>query len=307
MIDNNQIFGAPLAGITDKPFRRIIRTFSPDVPLYTEMISCHSLVGAHKNCLRNFDRYDDEGNIGTQIFGAVPELMADAAKILQDAGATWIDINTGCPVPKVATRSGAGAFLMRDHKLAEKIMRSVVQAVEIPVSIKTRLGWDDTHRDWADLIHIATDCGVQFAALHGRTRAQLYTGKSELPVLGEDIKIPIIANGDIKTADDVARVMERGYCGAMIGRAMLGRPWIFAELAGGRAPDNIGAVVLRHLEYMLEYYGARNAIPMFRKHVAWYSAGIPCSAEFRIKVNQITDARELKSEICKFWGCEPCI
>ena len=304
MFNNNQIFGAPMAGITDKPFRRVIRMFSPNVPLYTEMISCHSLVGAHKNCLRNFDRYDDEGNIGAQIFGADADLMADAARILQDVGASWIDINMGCPVPKVATRSGAGANMMRDHGLAEKIMRAVVRAVQIPVSIKTRLGWDDAHRDWSDLIRIASDCGVQFAALHGRTRAQLYTGKSVLPML-ENSPIPIIGNGDIKDATDVQNVLNLGYCGAMIGRAMLGRPWIFGELTGQcSAPKNVGEIVLRHLEYMLEYYGERNAIPMFRKHVAWYSAGLPNSADFRIRVNQISSAAELKNEICKFWCCE---
>jgi len=306
MFNNNQIFGAPLAGITDKPFRRVVRMFSPNVPLYTEMISCHSLVGAHKNCLRNFDRYDDEGNIGAQIFGANVSLMADAAKILQDSGAAWIDINMGCPVPKVATRSGAGANLMRDHKLAEKIMRAVVGAVQIPVSIKTRLGWDDAHRDWAELINIAADCGVRFAALHGRTRAQLYTGVSQLPEL-YNMPIPIIGNGDIKTAADVARVRDLGYSGAMIGRAMLGRPWILGELTGGynnMGGINIGAVVLRHFEYMLEYYGEKNATQMFRKHAAWYSAGVANSAEFRIRVNQITDANEMRLEICKFWGCE---
>ncbi len=304
MFNNNQIFGAPMAGITDKPFRRVIRMFSPNVPLYTEMISCHSLVGAHKNCLRNFDRYDDEGNIGAQIFGADADLMADAARILQDVGASWVDINMGCPVPKVATRSGAGANMMRDHGLAEKIMRVVVRAVQIPVSIKTRLGWDDAHRDWSDLIRIASDCGVQFAALHGRTRAQLYTGKSVLPML-ENSPIPIIGNGDIKDATDVQNVLNLGYCGAMIGRAMLGRPWIFGELTGQcSAPKNVGEIVLRHLEYMLEYYGERNAIPMFRKHVAWYSAGMSNSADFRIRVNQISSAAELKNEICKFWCCE---
>ena len=304
MFNNNQIFGAPMAGITDKPFRRVISMFSPNVPLYTEMISCHSLVGAHKNCLRNFDRYDDEGNIGAQIFGADADLMADAARILQDVGASWIDINMGCPVPKVATRSGAGANMMRDHGLAEKIMRAVVRAVQIPVSIKTRLGWDDAHRDWSDLIRIASDCGVRFAALHGRTRAQLYTGKSVLPML-ENSPIPIIGNGDITDVADVQNVLNLGYCGAMIGRAMLGRPWIFGELTGQcSAPKNVGEIVLRHLEYMLEYYGERNAIPMFRKHVAWYSAGMSNSADFRIRVNQISSAAELKNEICKFWCCE---
>lgn len=303
MFTNNQIFAAPLAGITDRPFRRIMREFAPHSPLVTEMISCHSLVGAHKNCLRNFDRYETEGLVGAQIFGADSELMADAAKILQDAGARWIDINMGCPVPKVATRAGAGAHLMQDHRLAGQIMRSVVRAVQIPVSVKTRLGWDAAHQDWRALVDIAADCGVRFVTLHGRTRAQLYLG----PAVHPDVSgapIPIIANGDITTIVHAQRMQELGYSGVMVGRGLLGRPWRIGELSGGGVPQNIGAVVLRHLAYALDYYGERTAVPMFRKHAAWYSAGMPNSADFRIRVNQITDAFALRREICEFWGCE---
>ncbi|MBR4475690.1 MAG: tRNA-dihydrouridine synthase [Alphaproteobacteria bacterium] len=303
MFSNNQIFAAPLAGVTDRPFRRIIREFSPENPLVTEMISCHSLVAAHKNCLRNFDRYDDEGQIGAQIFGADATLMAEAAKILQDAGAKWIDINMGCPVPKVATRANAGAYLMRNHKLAGEIMSAVVRAVQIPVSIKTRLGWDDKHIDWLNLINVAAGCGVQFAALHGRTRAQLYLGNAVLPDV-HDAPIPIIANGDIRNTSDVAHAESLGYAGVMIGRGLLGRPWALSEIAGGAVPDNIGLVVLKHLEYTIEYYGARSAVMMFRKHAAWYSSGLPNSSEFRVRVNSITDVNDLKREICEFWGCE---
>ena len=303
MFTDKQIFAAPLAGVTDRPFRRIIREFAPNAPLVTEMISCHSLVGGHKNCLRNFDRYDDEGPVGAQIFGADALLMADAARILQDAGARWIDINMGCPVPKVATRAGAGAFLMRDHKLAADIMNAVVRAVQIPVSIKTRLGWDDEHRDWRNLIQIAADCGVRFAALHGRTRAQLYVGAAVHPDV-HGAPIPIIANGDIKSADDMKRASDLGYSGVMVGRGLLGRPWIIGELAGVAVPGNVGAVVRRHLEYSVEYYGARTAVPMFRKHAAWYSAGMPNSSEFRIRVNGINDVDELRHAIDEFWGCD---
>ena len=301
MFSDNQIFAAPLAGITDRPFRRIVREFSPNAPLVTEMISCHSLVGAHKNCLRNFDNYADEGNVGAQIFGADVALMADAARILQDAGAKWIDINMGCPVPKVATRAGAGAHLMRDHLLAGKIMRAVVGAVQVPVSIKTRLGWDDEHRDWRDLIQVAADAGVKFAALHGRTRAQLYLGDAVHPDVS-DAPIPIVANGDIKSVNDLCGLSDLGYAGAMIGRGILGRPWLLAEICGGVAPENVGEVVLRHLEYAIEYYGEKTAVPMFRKHVAWYSAGMPNSSGFRIKVNQIDNADALKVAIREFWG-----
>lgn len=304
MLINKQIFGAPLAGVTDKPFRKIVRMFSPSAPLYTEMISCHSLVEQHKNCLRNFDRYDDEGNIGAQIFGTNPNLMADAARILQDSGAAWIDINMGCPVPKVATRSGAGANLMREHKLAEKIMTAVVKAVNIPVSIKTRLGWDEMHKDWQDLVSIAIDCGISFVALHGRTRAQLYLGKAELPEK-PNFPIPIIANGDIKTKDDIKRALKLGYDGTMLGRGMLGQPWILGILSDETVkPKNVGDIVLTHLNYMLEYYGTKNAIQMFRKHVAWYSSGVPNSTEFRIKINRINDEISLKTAIREFWGCE---
>ncbi len=301
MFSDNQIFAAPLAGITDRPFRRIVRSFSPNAPLVTEMISCHSLVGAHKNCLRNFDNYADEGNVGAQIFGADVNLMADAARILQDAGAKWIDINMGCPVPKVATRAGAGAHLMRDHMLAGKIMDAVVRAVQIPVSIKTRLGWDEEHQNWRDLINIAADCGVRFATLHGRTRAQLYVGPAQLPDVS-DVPIPIIANGDIKNADDIKMAEKLGFAGAMIGRGLLGRPWIISEITGGAAPQNIGEIALQHLEYALEYYGDKTAVPMFRKHAAWYSAGMKNASEFRICVNQIDDKDVLKVAIRDFWG-----
>ena len=301
MFTNNQIFAAPMAGITDKPFRRIIRRFAPNVSIVTEMISCHSLVEQHKNCIRNFDTYADEGNIGAQIFGAEPNLMADAARILQDAGAKWIDINMGCPVPKVATRAGAGAYLMKDHILAGKIIESCAKSVQIPVSVKTRLGWDSAHQDWQDMVRIAAESGAAFVSLHGRTRAAGYTGYSVLPQK-PNLPLPIIANGDLKTIEDINHVEALGYDGAMIGRAMLGRPWIFGEICGTSvAPENIGAVVLQHLDFVLEYYGERVGIPMFRKHVAWYSTGCKNSAQFRIAVNQITKEQDLKKIIKDFW------
>ena len=302
MFEKKNFFVAPLAGITDRPFRQVVRQFSPDVSLVTEMISCHSLTEQHKNCLRNFDRYDAEGNIGAQIFGANPDLMADAGRILQDNGARWIDINMGCPVPKVATRAGAGAFLMRDHKLAGEIMRAVVNAVKIPVSIKTRLGWNDANVDWRELVDIAADSGVAFVALHGRTRADGYMGNAIHPDV-TDCPIPIIANGDIKTADDVITMESLGYSGVMVGRAMLGCPWKLAELMGEKKPGDIGAIVLRHLDLVMDYYGVRAGVLLFRKHAAWYSNGMLGASAFRVAVNQITDEKELKDKISEFWGC----
>jgi tRNA-dihydrouridine synthase B len=303
----DQIFAAPLAGITDKPFRRILRRFAPDAAMVTEMISCHSLTGGHRNCLRNFDDLADEGNIGAQIFGADPKLMGDAARILQDQGAKWIDINMGCPVPKVATRAGAGAFLMKDHALAGRIVKAVVSAVSVPVSIKTRLGWDDAHKDWRELIRIAGENGAAFAILHARTRAQGYAGAAILEQKPTGL-IPIVGNGDIKNPEDAARVESLGYNGAMIGRALLGRPWLLGWLSGEYKDQPSGAkvaeIILNHLDLVLEYYGERTGVPMFRKHAAWYSGGMKNSAEFRIRVNQTSDANVLKSAIREFWGCE---
>lgn len=304
MFNNNQIFAAPLAGITDKPFRKILRKFAPNASLVTEMISCHSLTGKHKNCLRNFDSYSDEGAIGAQIFGARPELMADGAKILEDQGAKWIDINMGCPVPKVATKAGAGAWLMRDHDLAARIIKEVADAVNIPVSVKTRLGWDDSHKDWQELIKIAGDSGAKFAVLHGRTRAQGYTGQA---ILGKkpDGLIPVIGNGDIKSIEDMLKIESLGYDGVMIGRALFGKPWLLGQLSGETLsePSDIKSIVLEHLDLVLDYYGVKAGVPLFRKHAAWYSAGMKNSAEFRIKVNQITEITPLKSAIVEFFNC----
>jgi len=306
MLKPSQIFAAPLAGITDKPFRQILRKCAPDAMLMTEMISCHSLVASAKNCKRNFDDYADESNIGAQIFGADPRLMAEAAKILEGQGATWIDINMGCPVPKVAARAGAGAFLMRDHSLAERIIKEVVGAVKIPVSIKTRLGWDDKHLDSINLVRIAADSGVQFATVHGRTRAQGYAGAADWQKIA-DIKkqmanYPIIFNGDIKTAADIAAVEKLGANGVMIGRALLGNPWLLGELYNYKSPLDHYKLIQEHFDLILEYYGERAGVPMFRKHAAWYSNGMQDSAVFRTKVNQIQTAAEMSRAIKEFFN-----
>ena len=173
--------------------------------------------------------------------------------------------------------------------------------MQIPVSIKTRLGWDETHKDWLDLVSVAAQSGAAFVALHGRTRAQGYTGQSQLPQIS-NLPLPIIANGDLTNIADIERVEKLGYSGAMLGRAMLGKPWIFGQICQNiDAPQNVGEIVLKHLDLMIDYYGAKVGIPMFRKHVMWYSAGMPNSAQFRIKINQILDEGDLKKNIKEFW------
>jgi tRNA-dihydrouridine synthase B len=306
MFQKFQIFAAPLAGITDKPFRRILRQCAPDVPLMTEMISCHSLVTAAKNCKRNFDRYDDEGPIGAQIFGADPAMMAESARILEGQGASWIDINMGCPVPKVATRAGAGAFLMRDHALAGRIIYAVARAVKIPVSIKTRLGWDEANLDSANLLRIAANSGAAFATIHGRTRAQGYAGAAnwdKIAAAAQNAKFPIIFNGDIKSRADVEAVQKLGASGAMVGRAILGAPWVLGELSNSHHASRVTRhdLILEHFDLTIKYYGEKAGVPLFRKHAAWYSNGIKDAANFRTRVNQITSAAEMSRALNEFF------
>lgn len=298
-----QIFAAPLAGISDRPFRTILRLFSTESMLLTEMISCHSLASRKKNCLRNFDNLSLEPNVGAQLFGADPKVMGIAAKILQDNGASWIDINMGCPVAKVATKASAGAHLMRDHCLAESIIKSVVNSVSIPVSIKTRLGWDDDSINWTELVQIAADNGASFSTIHGRTRAAGYTGPAQLPQK-PNATIPIIANGDIKSISDVLKYKELGYDGAMIGRGLFGKPWVLGQLTGElqSAPTQIAEIISLHMELVLGYYGTETGVPLFRKYLAWYSSGFENSSEFRTRVNQITDVAALKSNINEFFN-----
>lgn len=314
------IFAAPLAGITDRPFRQILRKCAPDAPILTEMISSHSLIinarrGPKSNCMRNFDDYGAEGLVGAQLFGADPDIMGDAAKILEQNGASWIDINMGCPVPKVASKAGAGANLMRDHDLAGRIVKSVVGAVSVPVSIKTRLGWDDNHLDSAHLLHVAHDNGASWATVHGRTRAAGYVGAADWVKIKEcaisnyqlAIKLPIIFNGDIKTGTDVDAVAALGADGVMIGRALYGNPWLLGQLTIGNDQLAISAqdrldTILEHFDLSVAYYGPATAVPMFRKHAAWYTNGMDNATTFRVCVNQIKTVRELRALIVSFFG-----
>ncbi|MDR1696647.1 MAG: tRNA-dihydrouridine synthase [Rickettsiales bacterium] len=300
------IIAAPMAGITDAPFRAILRRVAPHAPIMTEMISSHSLVENRKktlktNCNRNFDDYRKWGPVGAQIFGADPKIMADGAKILEQNGASWIDINMGCPVPKVATRAGAGAFLMLNHKLSGQIIENIVKSVNVPVSIKTRLGWDNTHLDSANLIKIAADSGASFATVHGRTRAAGYMGNADwsaIKKIADSSPIPIVFNGDIKTAEDIAAVQKMGAAGAMIGRAMMGNPWAINNF---EIPDDKLELILEHLDLTLSYYSEKPGIMLFRKHAAWYASGRPNANEFRASVNQITTAADMRSAIIDFF------
>ncbi len=310
---NDPVFLAPMAGITDLPYRKLIRKISPTAPLVTEMISSHSLVQSYKsrnrtNQFRNFDDYSTEPLIGTQIFGGRPDIMAESAKILEQMGAAWIDINMGCPVPKVATRAKAGAFLMTDHKLADEIINAVVKSVSIPVTIKTRLGWDAKHLDSSELVKIAADNGVVMAMIHGRTRAMGYSGTAdwnEIQKIKNKSTIPIIGNGDIKNNNDAINAEKMNIDGIAIGRAIMGRPWLLYEIINGKkyetTPQILHDLILEHLDFCFSYYGIEAAVPLFRKHLAWYTAGISGSAVFRAHINTISNPNILISEINGFF------
>ncbi|MCL2629667.1 MAG: tRNA-dihydrouridine synthase [Alphaproteobacteria bacterium] len=295
------IFAAPLAGVTDLPYRKILREIAPDLPLLTEMNSCHSLIRNAK-AKRNADDFTQEGLIGAQIFGSNVPAMAEGAKILESRGAKWIDINMGCPVPKVATRALAGANLMRDHQLAGKIVAAIRNAVKIPVSVKTRTGWDASTMNSAQLVKICADNGADWATIHGRTRAQGYAGTAdwnEIAKIKAASNIPVVANGDIKTADDIAKAKEITDCdGVMIGRAIMGNPWALI----GETQKDIANLVLKHFEYSLEYYDSPNGLYMFRKHLAWYTSGMPGASDFRAKINELKDKAALRAAIEDFFS-----
>ncbi|MDR0449344.1 MAG: tRNA-dihydrouridine synthase [Rickettsiales bacterium] len=302
LVIETPVFAAPLAGITDLPYRRILRELAPSAPLMTEMNSCHSLVQNAK-AKRNSDDFSKEGLLGAQIFGADARAMADGAKILEQRGASWIDINMGCPVPKVATRALAGANLMRDHELAGRIVAAIRAAVKVPVSIKTRLGWDAAHLDSAELVRICADAGADMAIIHGRTRAQGYSGAADWGAIArikEKSPVPIVANGDIRTPDDISKIKRITGCdGVMPARALLGNPWALSFR--GLALQSRQMTILKHLEYSIDYYGVPGGVYMFRKHLAWYSSGMAGGAVFRAKINSLIGHAEMRQAITDFF------
>ena len=294
---------APMAGVTDAPFRAMVRKFGGEL-LFSEMILADSLARAHKRTTEMAMPDETDAPIAIQLEGRNPDTMAAAARIAE-RHAAFIDLNMGCPVNKIA-KAGGGSGLMRDEELAEKIVRAVVDAVKVPVTVKFRLGWDEESKNFADFGKRMEQAGASAVILHARTREQQYGGKADWRAFGElkrAVGIPVVANGDIKTKADADFVKsEYGADAVMIGRQALGRPWILAEVSGRevvRPP--IVQTVLEHLELMQKYYGAK-AIFIARKHIAWYSVGMNGGAAFRASVNHATDAESVKTLIRDFFG-----
>lgn len=294
---------APMAGVTDAPFRAMVRKFGGEL-LFSEMILADSLARAHKRTTEMAMPDETDAPIAIQLEGRNPDTMAAAARIAE-RHAAFIDLNMGCPVNKIA-KAGGGSGLMRDEELAEKIVHAVVDAVKVPVTVKFRLGWDEESKNFADFGKRMEQAGASAVILHARTREQQYGGKADWSAFGElkrAVSVPVVANGDIKTKADADFVKsEYGADAVMIGRQALGRPWVLAEVSGRaviRPP--VVETVLEHLELMQKYYGAK-AIFIARKHIAWYSVGMNGGAAFRASVNQATDAESVKTLIRDFFG-----
>jgi tRNA-dihydrouridine synthase B len=297
----NPLMLAPMAGVTDRPFRQLCRSQGAGLAV-SEMVSSNALLWGSRKTRRRIDHAGEAAPVSVQIAGADPLMMADAARFNVDHGAQIIDINMGCPAKKVCNVM-AGSALLQDERLVGRILDAVVNAVSVPVTLKIRTGWDPQHRNAPAIARLAEQAGIQALAVHGRTRACAYRGQAEHDTV-RDIKasvgIPVIANGDITTPERAVSVLrETGVDAVMIGRAAQGRPWIFREIThymqtGRHLPEptaaEISGMLTGHLENLYAFYGEYTGVRVARKHIAWYSKGQRDGNAFRQQVNRIESA-----------------
>jgi tRNA-dihydrouridine synthase B len=307
----NPLALAPLSGITNLPFRRIARELGAGM-VVSELVSSNGLVRASGRTLRYLLTHPDERPAVMQIFGDDPACMADAARIAREAGAEVIDLNIGCPVKKVVKR-GAGCALMRDLPRSERLIRAVVAAVDVPVTVKIRAGWNRAEVNAPEYARMAEASGVSAVTVHGRTREQLFTGRADRDVIRRTVQavsIPVIGNGDVSSPADAAAMLDETGCrGVMIGRAAQGNPWIFREIletwATGRTPSpptpaERRAVIVRHLDLHVDHVGEAQAVCEMRKHVCWYTKGLEGGARFRSEVQRLTTRQALVDALDRY-------
>lgn len=304
---------APMSGVTDLPFRRTAKGLGAGM-VVSEMIASWAMIRENRKTLDMAEVDGCGGVSAVQLAGCDPAAMAEAARIAVDKGADLVDINFGCPVKKVAVGQSAGSALMRDEVTAGAILRATVRAVNAPVTLKMRMGWDHASLNAPTLARIAQDAGIRMVTVHGRTRQQFYTGSADWDFIArvrEAITIPLIANGDIVTERDAAEALRRsGANGVMIGRGCYGRPWFPAQVAhflrtGAVLPEpslsRQKAVIQDHYRAVLERFGTGPGVRLARKHLSWYSRGLPGSAEFRATVNRLSDAAAVLGLIDAFY------
>lgn len=291
---------APLAGITDGAFRRICFQMGAAMAC-SEMVSAKGLFYGDKKTGRLLEILPGEGPVGYQIFGHEPDIMAFAARELEKYDNAFLDINMGCPVPKIV-KNHEGSYLMKDPDLCFDLVQACVKNTSKPVTVKIRAGWDSNNINAAEVAGACESAGAAAIAVHGRTREQYYSGKADWSVIASvkrSVSIPVIGNGDVMSRADGIRMMEETGCDlVMIGRGALGNPWIFDKDHDGRpSPEELKAVMLRHLTDTAELKGDHIAVLEMRKHVGWYLKGRPGAAAFRDEVNRIDDLTELKRAI----------